>query len=69
MSGYVAATMPCYCCKQIFSYNPMRVPSINVNGMRQPICRPCVDLANPSRRASGLPEIAYDAWDESDQNE
>lgn len=69
--GYVSAMSPCYGCKRIFSYNPMRVPSVTVNGSREPICRECVDRVNPQRILNGLPPIvpfhdAYDACDESE---
>jgi hypothetical protein len=57
MSGYVFALGPCYGCKQPFSYNPHRVPSVVVDGVREPICRGCVAIANPRRKANGLPEI------------
>jgi hypothetical protein len=69
--GYVFATSPCYGCKQIFSYNPMRVPSIRIDGDRRPICRACVERVNPQRVANGLDPIvplsdAYEYCDESE---
>jgi len=65
MTGYAIAMGPCYGCGQIFGYNPHRVPSIRVGpdelfsptGERKPICRSCVDRANPVRRANGLEPI------------
>lgn len=55
----------CYCCHGLFSFNPELVPSITVNGTREPVCRSCIELANPRRIAGGLPPIeplpgAYD---------
>ena len=47
--GYVTATSPCAGCGQLFTYNPVRVPSIRIGGERQPICRACIDRANPIR--------------------
>jgi hypothetical protein len=55
----------CYGCKRTFSFNRERVPSIHVNaqgkpdpkGAREPICRECVERANPRRIANGLPPI------------
>lgn len=47
----------CFGCKQLFSFNPYRVPSIPVNGVREPICLACVDRVNPTRRRLGLAEI------------
>lgn len=69
--GYVSCMSPCIVCHSIFSFNPMRVPSVVVRGHREPICRPCVETANPQREAKGLPVIeilpgAYEACDESE---
>jgi hypothetical protein len=57
MTGYLFALSPCYNCGRPFTYNPHRVPSIPIKGLRQPICRRCVDLANPIRLANGVPAI------------
>lgn len=56
----------CINCKQPFSFNPDRVPSVIVNGTREPLCRACVEWANPVRIAKGLEPIhvlpgAYEA--------
>lgn len=69
--GFVLCTSPCAGCFRIFSYNPMRVPSIRINGSREPICRLCVERVNPVREKNGLPPIvfapdAYEACDESE---
>jgi hypothetical protein len=42
------------------------VPSININGTRQPLCRSCIEVANPIRVENGLEPIeilpgAYEA--------
>lgn len=65
-SGWAFVTSPCYGCGQIICYNPHRVPSIRIEGVREPICRGCVAKANPKRIANGLDPIvihddAYDA--------
>ena len=57
-----------------FCYDPRRVPSLRVNGVREPICLACVTRANPVRVRNGLPEIvplpgAYDACDESEMQQ
>jgi hypothetical protein len=66
MSGWVIATSRCFGCGRLFGYNPHRVPSIQIdpathqwsaNGVREPICRECVQRVNPQRVANGLPEI------------
>lgn len=52
--GYAIVISPCIACGRTFAYNPMRVPSIRVNGHREPVCRPCVEAANPIREEKGL---------------
>ena len=72
--AFMLATSPCFACGQSFSYNPELVPSIRVNakgsydpnGTAEPICRPCVERANPVRIKNGLEPIvilpgAYEA--------
>lgn len=55
--AYMSVISPCYACRQLFSYHPDRVPSIRVDGIRQPICQSCVDRANVKRKENGLPPI------------
>lgn len=69
--GFVFATSSCVGCGRVFSYNPMRVPSITIRGTREPICIACVERVNPMRIKNGLPPIeplpgAYEAADESE---
>ena len=69
--GYAMAVGECISCKRIFSFNPMRVPSISINGVREPICQACVTRINPERKKNGVPEIvphpeAYTACDENE---
>jgi hypothetical protein len=69
--GYVIALSPCYGCGQLFTYNPVRVPSVIVRGSREPICERCLEAANPQRIARGLEPMvlfpgAYDACDEGE---
>ena len=59
----------CIGCKQTFTFNPVRVPSVIINGTREPFCGPCVARANPVRIANGLDPIvplrdAYESCDE-----
>jgi hypothetical protein len=60
---------PCYCCGQVFSFNPHRVPSHMIDptdpSTRAPICRTCIALVNASRVDAGLePFPVYeDAYD------
>jgi hypothetical protein len=69
--GYALCHAPCIGCGQIFSFNPLRVPSLTIGGTRDPICQACVALVNPRRKANGLDPIvpapdAYEACDESE---
>jgi hypothetical protein len=71
--GYARAMSPCICCKQSFTYNPMRVPSTSaVTGVREPIYQACsIDRVNRIRVKNGLPPIvplpdAYEVRDESE---
>jgi len=54
--GYVYAMGNCGVCGKLFSFNPMKVPSLN----NVPFCQTCVDAANPQRVKNGLPPIEYD---------
>lgn len=59
---------PCWSCKQRMTFDPDRVPSIVVDGIRQPLCRRCVDHANALRRHTGMPPIVplRGAWGDGD---
>jgi hypothetical protein len=69
--GHAIAFGNCIGCGRLFSFNPLLVPSVRVNGVREPICRACVEQANPVREAKGLEPItilpgAYDPVDEEE---
>ena len=56
--GYALVIGSCYTCRRIVSFNPNRVPSVrDKQDVRQPVCRECIEKANPVRKAEGLPEI------------
>ena len=40
--GFCFAFSKCAACHQPFAYNPLMVPSVRINGVREPICRGCV---------------------------
>ena len=69
--GYAMCYGPCFGCKHFFSYNPVHVPSLPINGTREPICQACVNLANPRRIANGLAPIVPhpDAYEPCDEEE
>ena len=56
--AYALVWSPCVGCGAIFGYHPHKVPSVRIKGVREPICRSCVERANPVRRERGLAEIA-----------
>jgi hypothetical protein len=70
--AYALCHGTCIGCGRLFSYNPLRVPSVTPpGGTREPICQACVDHYNPLRMAKGLDPIrphpdAYEACDESE---
>lgn len=53
MPGAFLAVAPCYACGLLFSFDPDRVPSLVVDGRREPLCMDCVARANELRRESG----------------
>jgi hypothetical protein len=71
MMGFVSAMGTCIGCKRIFNFNPVRVPSITINGSKEPICANCVERVNPMRIKNGLQPIvpAVDAYDACDEGE
>lgn len=69
--GYAMALSPCVGCGRPFAYNPVRVPSLRVDGERKPVCLSCVERANPARIRNGLEPIipAPDAYEPVDERE
>jgi hypothetical protein len=55
--SYMFGMSDCYLCHMLFTYNVDRVPSVIVNGRREPLCADCVRDINPKRIARGLPPI------------
>lgn len=51
---YALMHSECLGCGKIFAYNPKRVPSLPVNGVKEPICLSCVEAANEERLEKGL---------------
>lgn len=55
--GYMFVLGECWSCGAHFCFSAERVPSIPIKGVRQPICRNCIDLANQKRAVNGLDPI------------
>lgn len=56
----------CCACGSRISFNPDKVPSLRVNGVREPICRACFEQWNQIHRTSkGLDPLplAPDAYE------
>jgi hypothetical protein len=45
----------CVLCRRVFGFNPYRVPSLVVKGVREPVCRDCAERVNAERAGTGLP--------------
>ena len=71
--GFVSVMGTCVVCRKVIMFNPNKVPSVRVEGKREPICRECIEEANPKRIANGLEPIvihpdAYESAREEDVN-
>jgi len=69
--AYMSLLSACYLCRRLFFYNPVRVPSVVVDGRREPLCEPCVTSVNAERARRGLAEwtIYPDSYDAVDEQE
>lgn len=69
--GFIMAIGACYGCKYPFNFNPHKVPSIRINGVREPVCKFCMDRANEARLEQGLPlhTIHPDAYEPAQEGE
>lgn len=71
MTGYAICYGACYGCGRRFTFNPLAVPSVTVQGTREPFCLRCVLAANPIRVRNGLSPIvpAPDAYGPCSESE
>lgn len=69
--SYVFAMSGCLVCHDVFCYNPHKVPSHRVNGVREPICNNCMIAINAVRQENGIPPLYIDpdAYDPINENE
>jgi hypothetical protein len=69
--GYAMVMADCLICKKLFSMNPVKVPSFRVDGVKRPICQPCLEYVNDKRELAGSPPfvIANDAYQACDERE
>jgi hypothetical protein len=62
----------CYSCGTLMHFSPTLVPSLpgslTTTGTREPVCRGCVERANPERIKNGLaPIVILDGAYEGDE--
>jgi len=71
MTQWAIVIGECAACHKPFTFNPHLVPSVRVNGVREPICRNCINIANQRRQAAGveLIQILPGAYDPLPENE
>ncbi len=67
--GFCFAFSACAACHVPFCYNPIKVPSVRINGVKEPLCRGCVEEWNARKVAAGyepqpIPDDAYEPVDE-----
>lgn len=58
MSGYMFVIGSCCCCGTVMTFNPMKVPSITIEGTREPVCAECIVAANKERAKRGVALLA-----------
>lgn len=65
--AFMSAMGDCFGCRQVFSFNPLRVPSYQ----GEPICRACIERVNAQRRQRGLPEwpVFPDSYEPAEASE
>ena len=56
-AGYISVYGACIACKQMFAFNPLHVPSVPIEGIREPVCEACMAILNEERRRHGLPAV------------
>jgi hypothetical protein len=52
--GYVFGLSDCLICQKSFPYNPHRVPSFRIDGVKEPVCGSCMVEVNAEREKLGL---------------
>ncbi len=60
----------CVACRAFIAFNPVHVPSLTVNGEREPLCRSCAELW---RTIHNRPDItihkdAYETYDDAESS-
>ena len=58
---YALMLAQCPVCKNGFACNPLRVPSLRINGEKEGICKDCFEFRQQYREANDLPRETYAA--------
>jgi hypothetical protein len=66
--GYAIMYGICVACKRTIAFNPHKVPSLMINGKREPICKNCAERWNELHPENARP-IQDGAYDYMDENE
>jgi len=62
MSGYAFMMGSCCNCGKMITFNPHKVPSLMINGQREPLCLDCANRWNELHPENARP-IQPDAYD------
>lgn len=54
MGAYAILLVTCINCGKMFGCNPHLVPSIRIEGKKEPVCRECTEDYNRRREKEGL---------------
>ena len=66
MSGYVFVLGSCVNCQRSISFHPHKVPSVRVNGKREPLCRQCAERWNELHEPVPIQPDAYEPCPEEE---
>lgn len=55
--GYMFVIGNCIACGIMFSFNADHVPSVSIDGIREPICKDCVARINVIREGENLQPV------------
>jgi len=66
--GYAIMFGCCCACGTMISFNPSKVPSLRINGKREPLCEGCANKWNAlhPEQARPIQEGAYEPCDENE---
>jgi hypothetical protein len=66
--GFIYVMGECCACHQMIGFNPHKVPSLIINGRREPLCKSCANRWNELHPENARP-ILKGAFEPIDENE